>query len=480
MLLDYISRLSRYEPRLRRFLGSKNSSEREPVQAFMGGRSGSATPTPIPPTQTGPESHHGGGGFSVIDIERWVLAKVWGSDSTPAARSSPSREDSQGLDVDLSELFARSATVADVKSAVEASATPAASRRFLNYYSKEALIEALGTTGILAALEKKGYKHPALVFDTSDSFQHRLSLVDASLFKPELHLSSSESFLIDLYMKRRRSWGTDQMVCYQVMTRELTGEIRAPYVGLEGAREVISFFETSVPKYSKLAKKGGGEWDVSELAWMQMHDPFATTTRPLLPGQRFPGLGLGRQIGKIMEGMAEHSKVTDALLNFPFHYHNAVAYEALGYKHFCPVYSAYFQWFHHQLQPTIEAHGFCFVAWAVSMGHVRRITEQLEPGGHWTKISNRLERWSASEQVFVTGPGPQAFLGCSEWERIRSKYREILWRDGAANMEGVSVVEPEAGAVRRSTLQVDLEGCPELWQYSTIWSKRDPETGNFQ
>ena len=46
-------------------------------------------------------------------------------------------------------------------------------------------------------------------------------------------------------------------------------------------------------------------------------------------------------------------------------------------------------------------------------------------------------------------------------------------------MEGVSVVEPQTSAVRRSTLEVDLEGAPELWKYSKIWSKRDPETGVF-
>ena len=96
-------------------------------------------------------------------------------------------------------------------------------------------------------------------------------------------------------MKRRRSWGLDAMVSYQLMKRlgragswealrSLTGEIRAPYIGLDGAREVTAFFEASVPRYSKMAKKGGGEWDVSELAWMQvdlfdLNIFFSTTQR---------------------------------------------------------------------------------------------------------------------------------------------------------------------------------------------------------
>lgn len=284
-----------------------------------------------------------------------------------------------------------------------------------------------------------------------------------------------------------------------------------------------------------------------------MHDPFAPITRPLLPGQRFPGLGLGRvrfvfcpdeplltsaarylqQVATVMEGMAEHSKVTDALLNFPFHYHNAVSCRSLttivaisahlphntdavlGYRHLDPICRSVFQyqlssatdhlsqtppvcssmrskptsttdhprpdfdWFSAQLRPPIDEHGFCFVAWCVSMGHVRRITEQLEADGRWTKVSSRLERWSASEQIYPTGPGLQAFLDCSEWERLNTKYEEIFSRDGGANMQGVSVVATKDGKVRRSTLVIDLEGCPELWQYSKIWHKRDPETGAF-
>lgn len=56
-----------------------------------------------------------------------------------------------------------------------------------------------------------------------------------------------------------------------------------------------------------------------------MHNPRSKDTRPLLPGQRFPGLGLGRKVGEVMEQMALDSDVTDGLLNFPFYWHLAVA-----------------------------------------------------------------------------------------------------------------------------------------------------------
>jgi hypothetical protein len=47
-------------------------------------------------------------------------------------------------------------------------------------------------------------------------------------------------------------------------------EVRSPYVGVEGAEEVVAFFETMIPKFSLSGKKGDGSWDVTEIAWMQV------------------------------------------------------------------------------------------------------------------------------------------------------------------------------------------------------------------
>lgn len=47
-------------------------------------------------------------------------------------------------------------------------------------------------------------------------------------------------------------------------------EVRSPYVGIEGAEEVVAFFEEMVPKFSLGGKKGDGSWDVTEIAWMQV------------------------------------------------------------------------------------------------------------------------------------------------------------------------------------------------------------------
>lgn len=227
---------------MRRYAASKLSEAVEPVSAFWGRAGGHESPTPAPeharPAEadgkqegtgagtTGPhmqiEEEQHTHGWSLLDLERVLLGvahgKWWKGTATP-----PPPALGDGLDVDLTQVFRRSPSPANNPALTpeEAALVPQNHGRalFLNYYSSDDLIRLLRSTGVLGALAARGFSHPSLIFDTSDSFQHRLSLVDSALFHPDLHLLSSERFLVDLYMKRRRAWGTDGMVCYQLMKR---------------------------------------------------------------------------------------------------------------------------------------------------------------------------------------------------------------------------------------------------------------------
>lgn len=151
---------------------------------------------------------------------------------------------------------------------------------------------------------------------------------------------------------------------------------------------------------------------------------------------------------------------------------------------------AYTVWMENQLSLVGTEHGAGFVAWGVSMGFCRRITEEFLPSseseeessGEWRTISSRLERWSPSEQLFPTSTSISLFLSSTAYMKLYDKYLALFNLDGGANLEGVAMVPTtQEGGVRRrrARLVIDLEGCPELWKYSIIWSKRDPETGEF-
>lgn len=313
MLLDYMSRLARYEPRLRRYAAHRRGNTgREPITAFnpSGIHNSSVAPTPLPPHESAAGTPKTGvkkssvRGFSLLDLERALLSvtpewwKGLGGGGKKSRASSPSRpesniheDDAARFDVDLSEAFGASAMSTEHDASASTStdkSVPMPKDKgpglFLNYYTSAQVISTLERTGILSGVAKLGYTEPSLIFDTSDEFQHRLSLVDAALFKPDIDLRSTERFLIDLFMKRRRKWGTDQMVCYQLMRRvekagswealrDLTGEIRAPFVGLEGAAESRRFIEQGIAQYSKLSKSADNSWDVTEIAWMQASPP---------------------------------------------------------------------------------------------------------------------------------------------------------------------------------------------------------------
>jgi hypothetical protein len=211
------------------------------------------------------------------------------SGSPSRQRTKASLDDAARFEVDLSEAL-RGPTVSGEEDGTDgsASSTRAASvprdkgsGLFLNYYTSAQVISTLEKNGVLSDIAKLGYTEPSMIFDTSDEFQHRLSLVDSSLFQPDVDLRSTERFLIDLFMKRRRRWNTDQLVCYQLMRRvekagswealrDLTGEIRAPFVGLEGAAESRRFIEKGIAQYSKSSKGTDGAWEVTEIAWMQV------------------------------------------------------------------------------------------------------------------------------------------------------------------------------------------------------------------
>ncbi|KAH8928230.1 hypothetical protein BT69DRAFT_592653 [Atractiella rhizophila] len=387
---------------------------------------------------------------SLFDLEQYLLLAPkrfkslfsHSSHSPVRPSASPSTEpDPFYLDIDLSEALEPSSKSNEVL--------------FLNHYTYDDLVAALKEHGILSSLASVGYTSTSLIIDTSDSYQHRVSLVDASLFDPSLNLPSSERYLIDWFLRRRKNWTTANILSYQLMHRLLTsgswealtkaGEFRTAYLSLDAAKEVKEFLERQVEKDGRNSKSGNGTWEVVESLWMVMQNPKAKPKegRGLLPSQRFPGLGLGEKVNKMMTALANDGEKSDAILNFPLGWHNAFMYARAGYLFLNPVFDAYFEWTCQQLKPHIQTHGFVFIAWAWTNGHIRRV--HSSPSG---ETSRELERWNPEEQLLPCGESMRHFFKSEGWKSLRKKYLQVFEKDES------------------TSLTVEVESATELWKLS--------------
>jgi len=149
-----------------------------------------------------------------------------------------------------------------------------ASDRFLDVYSRRGLEKAFRTYGVWQRLEAKGFQ-PYLQIAEHDRW-HMLRILNAP----------AAERLVEIVVKRTslkfRPWDAE-----------------APITA-----------------------------DLIVLEWMLMQHPRAyfRPERPPLPGQRYPGLGLGRRALALLEIMAMRVGA-DGLLTFPEYMHNAVIYD---------------------------------------------------------------------------------------------------------------------------------------------------------
>ena len=87
---------------------------------------------------------------------------------------------------------------------------------------------------------------------------------------------------------------------------------------------------TCVPKEPMLRDRGVDVLYLLAVHWLALQDPRAefASERPALPGQVYPGLGVGRPLLSRLLAWS-HDWGKDALVNYPAYYHNAVFYSRL-------------------------------------------------------------------------------------------------------------------------------------------------------
>lgn len=106
--------------------------------------------------------------------------------------------------------------------------------------------------------------------------------------------------------------------------------------------------------------------DLIAIEWLMLQNPRRTFTRdrPPLPGQRFPGLGMGREVMTLLHIMCERLQ-REGLLGFPEHYHNAILYSP-HYRYIAPACEGRLR----ALRRDLAALTLAEASWAVELGLV--------------------------------------------------------------------------------------------------------------
>ena len=106
----------------------------------------------------------------------------------------------------------------------------------------------------------------------------------------------------------------------------------------EDGSHFVEVFEPPYPDQGKIAEfitrkiRHGSMYPVLKIEWLCLQNPRASFSaeKPALPGQHYPGLGLGRDVLSVIMLMAIRLKF-EAMINIADHFHNAHIYSSSFY-----------------------------------------------------------------------------------------------------------------------------------------------------
>ncbi|MCF7796260.1 MAG: hypothetical protein K9N11_01540 [Lentisphaeria bacterium] len=209
---------------------------------------------------------------------------------------------SNGFDLRLDDLFADGRPIQS-------------SNLFLGKYSRDGIALIIKRFGFDRLLRRRGLGHLDIVCDTSDPYRH----------------------ILRIYHNKQHT--TENLVCELVAHQDVL--------------RVKNTLESAYPF---------GAIKVVNIEWMILQNPTAqfTPTRPPLPGQQYPGLGIGDEVLALLIIMGRHLQV-DGLLNVPQYYHTAL------------MFSKRFNFINPQMQATVQTitrdlwkrHRLATIAWAI-------------------------------------------------------------------------------------------------------------------
>jgi len=223
-------------------------------------------------------------------------------------------------------------------------------RLLLGHYGEKEVREALEQFGVAEQVRRRGIHDYVLTIDASDPEHQRL------LFFP----------------------GTEP-----VPGRNVGGVGGGPGHGKprDPMAEMIlreAFHRVSIP-----GKREPRRFHVLVIQWLCLQDPrLPTGPEVLLPGQKYPGLGAGKQVMEMLGAMMRRRRL-DGILNRPEFVHNAILYSS-RFRYVNPVAQGRLL----ALQVLLERMSLHELAWAVERGQV------VEDG------TRAHFRWYQAEQIW--------------------------------------------------------------------------------
>lgn len=249
--------------------------------------------------------------------------------------------------------------------------------KLLGIYSEEYIIDFFQKYGIYSMLEEKGFQDFKLILDTKNLDRQRLAIY--------YEKTIDDNLLCEIILKRK--------------------EIKLNFS-----------FETYLQdKY----------FNFLIVEWLYSQNPQKqfTKERNPLPGQKYPGLNMARNVLKLLLLMSKE-RGFDGILNIPEHYHNAQLYSKY-FSYLSPINEARRKSIEIDL---LEKYDLSTVSWAIDLNCVKEneqifrwfVSEQIIP------LNKSLINYFYSDKyldfVMINSSKYRYSLDFDKWNSVKKKY----------------------------------------------------------
>lgn len=238
--------------------------------------------------------------------------------------------------------------------------------KFMNKYSVKDVKNIIKRNNLDTNLNKNGFSDWYIEFDLTDSFNHYL------------------------YLRSKRYQDKEKYIGFIVVRIDQTHRLKVT----SHSPEMIKFIRQNIDMSSL---------NLLNIKWLSLQNPGATFSiqRPRLPGQKFPGSGIGRSVMTIIRRLCIMNG-RDGILNVPEHFHNAYLYE--GFIFIDPEVQGSFVKMKNDLKDDIQKVGLATVSWAIGMGCI--------------KLGGETYKWNPGEQILPLSKKTFSYFNSCDFTEI--------------------------------------------------------------